>query len=70
MADCAVPEEHIVELQHRLDEPERLVQVDRKQLLAQAKRGDVVLLDVRPYEEFAAAHLPYARSLPLPELGH
>jgi rhodanese-related sulfurtransferase len=29
----------------------------------------VVVLDVRPQEEFDTAHLPYARSLPLPELA-
>jgi rhodanese-related sulfurtransferase len=28
----------------------------------------VVVLDVRPEDEFATAHLPHARSLPLPEL--
>lgn len=33
-----------------------------------AARGDVVLVDVRPADEFAAWHLPGARSLTLPEL--
>lgn len=69
-----VAEEHVVELQlalrRMMADPGRLVQVDRRELLAQAKRGDVIVLDVRPAEEFAAAHLPYARSLPLSELGH
>jgi len=69
-----VAEEHLVELQLALQrmmaEPDRLVRVDRRELLAQAKRGEVVVLDVRPPEEFAAAHLPYARSLPLSELAH
>jgi uncharacterized protein involved in oxidation of intracellular sulfur len=50
-------------------EPERLAQVGRKELMAQAKRGDVVVLDVRPPEEFDTAHLPYARSMPLAELA-
>src|SRR5574343_247432 len=40
-----------------------------EELLAQAKRGEVVVLDVRPPEEFDTAHLPYARSVPLPELA-
>jgi rhodanese-related sulfurtransferase/DNA-binding MarR family transcriptional regulator len=31
-------------------------------------RGDTVLLDVRPAEEFSAGHLPGARSIPLEEL--
>jgi rhodanese-related sulfurtransferase/DNA-binding transcriptional ArsR family regulator len=68
-----VAEEHLVELrlalQQMLAEPEQLVQVGRKELLAQAKRGDVVVLDVRPPAEFDIAHLPCARSVPLPELA-
>ena len=67
-----VAEEHVLELQMALQqmmaEPDRLAQVSRKELLAQAKRGDLVVLDVRPPEEFDAAHLPFARSVPLPEL--
>jgi rhodanese-related sulfurtransferase len=68
-----VAEEHLVELrlalQQMLAEPEQLTQVARKELLAQAKRGDVVVLDVRPQQEFDTAHLPYARSMPLAELA-
>src|SRR5574343_19914 len=68
-----VAEEHLVELrlalQQLMAEPERLAQGGRKELLAQAKRGDVVVLDVRPPEEFDTAHLPYARSVPMPELA-
>ena len=67
-----VAEEHLVELrlalQQMMAEPERLAQVGRRELLAQARRGEVVVLDVRPAEEFDAAHLPHARSVPLPEL--
>lgn len=68
-----VAEEHLVELrlalQQMMAEPDRLAQVGRKELLAQARRGEVVVLDVRPPEEFDAAHLPYARSVPLSELA-
>lgn len=68
----AVAEEHLVELRMALQgmaaEPDRLISVDRKALMAQAKRGEVVVIDVRPQSEYAAAHLPYARSLPLSEL--
>lgn len=42
----------------------------RAELLRKAKKGDVVVVDVRPQEEYAAAHLPFARSLPLSELKH
>lgn len=67
-----VAEAHLSELQVALQrmmkEPDRLVSVGRKDLMAQAKRGDVIMLDVRPQSEFDTAHLPYARSMPLPEL--
>jgi DNA-binding transcriptional ArsR family regulator len=48
--------------------PNELAPVGGKQLLAQAKRGDVVVIDVRPETEYRVAHLPYARSIPLVEL--
>jgi len=40
----------------------------REELLAKARDGDVVVIDVRPGAEYEAGHLPYARSLPLSEL--
>ena len=68
-----VAEEHLLELrmalQQMMAEPDRLTQVGRKELLAQAKRGEVVMIDVRPPEEFDTAHLPFARSVPLSELA-
>lgn len=42
--------------------------VTRIELLSRAKRGEVVVLDVRPAEEYAAGHVPGARSVPLTEL--
>lgn len=41
---------------------------NREDLLRKAKKGDVVVIDVRPRDEYAAAHLPFAHSLPLSEL--
>jgi rhodanese-related sulfurtransferase len=55
-------------VQTYFDEPERMRAVDRRTLLERARRGDVVVLDVRPADEYANGHLPYARSLPLAEL--
>jgi len=67
-----VAEEHLVELQLALQKmvaaPEQLTQASRKELLAQAKRGEVIVLDVRPEEEYEVAHLPYARSMPVAEI--
>lgn len=50
--------------------PEELAPVGGKELLAQARRGDVIVIDVRPEAEYRTAHLPYARSIPLTELKH
>ncbi len=44
-------------------------QVDRDELLRRVRAGDVVVLDVRPAEEYAAGHIPGAISIPLPELA-
>ena len=42
--------------------------VDRDELLRRVRAGNVVVLDVRPEEEFRSAHLAGALSIPLPEL--
>jgi rhodanese-related sulfurtransferase/DNA-binding HxlR family transcriptional regulator len=42
--------------------------IDREELVARLRRGEVVLIDVRPEEEFAAGHIAGARSIPLDEL--
>ncbi len=47
---------------------EIMVTLDRQALLGKARRGEVVVLDVRPHSEYEQGHLPYARSVPLAEL--
>jgi rhodanese-related sulfurtransferase len=42
--------------------------IGRDELIARLGRGDVVLIDVRPEDEFAAGHIHSARSIPLDEL--
>ncbi len=42
--------------------------VDRKELAARLKRGEVFVLDVRPEREFVAGHIAGARSVPISEL--
>jgi rhodanese-related sulfurtransferase len=68
----AAAEERLLELQMALRSlvavGTELVGVDRNVILKQAREGEVVVIDVRPDEEFEAGHLPYARSLPLSEL--
>ncbi len=68
-----VAQEHLLALQLAVRQfsadPSGHAAMDRKTLLQQARRGEVVLIDVRPQEEFNAAHLPFARSMPLDELA-
>jgi rhodanese-related sulfurtransferase/DNA-binding transcriptional ArsR family regulator len=47
---------------------DELEPVSRRELLDRANDGKVVILDVRPREEFAAGHIPGALSVPLDEL--
>jgi rhodanese-related sulfurtransferase/DNA-binding HxlR family transcriptional regulator len=42
--------------------------IGRAELIERMDRGDVVLVDVRPPEEFDAGHIASARSIPLEEL--
>ncbi len=67
-----VAEEHLLELRMALEQmvadPTKLSSVSRETLLAQARNGEVIVIDVRPADEFAVAHLPFARSMPMAEL--
>src|SRR5213593_1076318 len=42
--------------------------IGRDELIARLRKGDVVLVDVRPIEEFEAGHIEGARSIPIDEL--
>ena len=42
--------------------------IGRDELIARMRAGEIVLIDVRPGEEFAAGHIEGARSIPLEEL--
>lgn len=65
-------EEHLVELRIALEQmssdPDSLCSESRESLLQKAKLGEIVVIDVRPPAEYAAGHLPFARSMPLGEL--
>ena len=51
-----------------LTQKDDLEPVPAKELLERAKKGLVTVLDVRPPEEYAAAHLPGAINIPIHEL--
>ena len=67
-----VAQEHLLELrmavQQMVAQPDKLARLEGRALLEQARRGEVVVIDVRPAEEYEAGHLPHARSMPLAEL--
>ena len=48
---------------------EELEPIGRDELVRRAATGDVVLLDLRPREEYEAGHIPGAVSIPLADLG-
>jgi rhodanese-related sulfurtransferase len=47
---------------------EEVEAIGREELIARLARGDAVLVDVRPAEEYAAGHIDGARSIPIDEL--
>ena len=52
-----------------VDDRAEVEQIGREELIARARTGDVVVLDVRPETEFAAGHIPGALSIPIDELA-
>jgi rhodanese-related sulfurtransferase len=67
-----VAAEHVAGLEQLarayLGERDGIEVVGRAELAARLKRGEVVLLDVRPAAEFEAGHIRGARSTPITEL--
>lgn len=55
-------------VKYYFNEREVMQPIDRRVLLGKARRGEIVVLDVRPREEYETGHLPHARSVPLSEL--
>ena len=67
-----VAETHLADVDRALSQiresSNELEDVDRGKLMQLAKDGKVIVLDVRPKDEFEASHLPYAISIPLAKL--
>lgn len=64
--------EHVAGLERLVDaylgDRAGLDTIDRRELAQRIKRGEVVVLDVRPEPEFAAGHIAGATSVPITEL--
>jgi rhodanese-related sulfurtransferase/predicted transcriptional regulator len=62
--------EHLAEVERSAREylGDEVEAIDRDELLARMRRRDVVLVDVRPADEFEAGHIDGAESIPLDEL--
>ena len=56
------------QISSELMQDSELVAVSRKELLAKAKRDEVLVIDVRPEDEYKSAHIPFAVSIPLAQL--
>ncbi|MBD8504923.1 metalloregulator ArsR/SmtB family transcription factor [Hoyosella sp. G463] len=75
-----VATDHIPDVRHARDDylrsgfqagaPTVEQEVRRDELLALAATGAITVIDVRPAEEYQAAHIPGALSVPLEELQH
>lgn len=65
-------ESHLSELQNALQQlnatTHEWVGTGHDELLEKAKNGEIIVIDVRPREEYDVDHIPFARSMPLAEL--
>ncbi len=68
-----VAEEQLAELrvarQALVEKTADVEEIDRDTLLQRMRKGEAILIDVRPHEEYIAGHLPGALSVPLADLG-
>lgn len=55
-------------LRHLSESTHEWIGKSRDELLTKAKNGEVIVIDVRPGDEYEAGHFPFARSMPLAEL--
>ena len=68
-AQKRLPEVEQIDRQLASD-PARAGRISRDDIRAMLRRGDAVLIDVRPSVEYENGHLPGAMSLPYDELPH
>jgi len=68
----SLAEDRLLELRMALaklkEHADELTPMSREELLTLAREGELIMLDVRPENEYSVGHLPYAQSMPLEEL--
>lgn len=66
-------EKQLIEVQHIknefLDQLSDIEEVSFEELMSRMEAGEVTLIDVRPQDEYEAAHIPGAISIPIEELA-
>jgi rhodanese-related sulfurtransferase len=69
----SLAESRLAEVRHvtrqYLEQRGALEPVDNDELVRRVRAGEVTVIDVRPREEYVAAHIPGAISVPLAQLG-
>ncbi len=68
----SLAEKHFLEIQRTMDQFFRdkagMAHVDRKTLLKRVREGEIIVIDVRPEQEYRDGHIPNALSVPLSDL--
>jgi rhodanese-related sulfurtransferase len=71
MAMCKLAEARLVEFEKIVEQfsgSGDMEPVDRAELLQRAQNGEITLIDVRPFAEYDAGHIPGAHPVPLEEI--
>ena len=55
-------------LSNYLNSNENVLPVDKKTLIRKARKGEIIVIDLRPRNEYISGHIPFARSIPINEL--
>jgi DNA-binding transcriptional ArsR family regulator len=68
LAETAIPQVRELLRTYYHEDDESIARVSLEELKEQVESGEVVLVDLRPSDEFEQGHIPEARSVPFPEL--
>jgi DNA-binding transcriptional ArsR family regulator/rhodanese-related sulfurtransferase len=68
LAETAIPEVRELLRTYYREDVESVARIGLEALKEEVESGEVILLDLRPDDEFGHGHIPGARSVPFPEL--